>query len=166
MEELEVEIPNDFREALNEEAIKEAKDRLDEAWGDYVPTGGSTVTSTDTETTEEAKSTASTGTTSQEETTTTEAITENTTIILSTLLTTTRHIDSSEASSGTARDGLTTKGFTSGQVTLTTELATTTILSYYPCITRAGPSVETPYRDCMTTSNDERYVITAPMISS
>ncbi|KAF5536352.1 hypothetical protein FMEXI_10371 [Fusarium mexicanum] len=165
IEELESDIPDDFDSEPDEETVEAVEDAFDEGLGvGATTTQESTASSTGTETTGEATSTeAETTSDAKTEETSSEATTERTTTIPSTLITTTRNTESSNASSGTTSDGTTTQLTSSDMITSTT--ATTTMRTYYPCIPRGGPRVEAPYCNCETTSDDERYVVTAPMIS-
>ncbi|KAF4435867.1 hypothetical protein FACUT_6859 [Fusarium acutatum] len=165
-EELESDIPDDFDSEPDEETVEALEDALDEGLGvGATATEEPTASSTGTETTGEATSTEAktTSDAKTEETTSSEATTERTTTIPSTLITTTRNTESSTESSGTTSDGTTTQLTSSDMITSTA--ATTTMRTYYPCIPRGGPRVETPYCNCETTSDGEQYVVTAPMIS-
>ncbi|KAF5598829.1 hypothetical protein FPCIR_2709 [Fusarium pseudocircinatum] len=165
IEELDSDIPDDFDSEPDEETVEALEDALDEGLGvGATTTEEPTASSTGTETTGEATSTQAESTSDvKTEETSSEATTERTTTIPSTLITTTRNTESSNESSGTTSDGTTTELTSSDMITSTT--ATTTMRTYYPCIPRGGPRVETPYCNCETTRDGERYVVTAPMIS-
>ncbi|KAF5675608.1 hypothetical protein FDENT_9743 [Fusarium denticulatum] len=165
IEELDSDIPDDFDSEPDEETVEALEDALDEGLGvGATTTEGTTASSTGTETTGEATSTqAETTSDVKTEETSSEATTERTTTIPSTLITTTRNTESSNESSGTTSDGTTTQLTSSDMITSTT--ATTTMRTYYPCIPHGGPRVESPYCNCETSSDGERYVVTAPMIS-
>ncbi|KAG5796282.1 hypothetical protein H9Q69_004708 [Fusarium xylarioides] len=165
IEELDSDIPDDFDSEPDEETVEALEDALDEGLGvGATTTEEPTASSTGSETTGEATSTeAETTSDVNTEETSSEATTERTTTIPSTLITTTRNTESSNESSGTTSGGTTTQLTSSDMITSTT--ATTTMRTYYPCIPRGGPRVETPYCNCETTSDGKQYVVTAPMIS-
>ncbi|EWG50089.1 hypothetical protein FVEG_09416 [Fusarium verticillioides 7600] len=162
IEELDSDIPDDFDSEPDEETVEALEDALDEGLGvGATTTEEPTASSTGTETTSEAISTgAETTSDAKTEETPSEATTERSITIPSTLITTTRNTDES---SGTTSDGTTTQLTSSDMITSAT--ATTTMRTYYPCIPYGGPRVETPSCNCETTSDGERYVVTAPMIS-
>ncbi|KAF5616789.1 uncharacterized protein FTJAE_12938 [Fusarium tjaetaba] len=165
IEELDSDIPDDFDSEPDEDTVEALEDALDEGLGvGATTTEEPTASSTGTETPGEATSTeAETTSDAKTEETSSEGTTERTTTIPSTLITTTRNTESSNESSGTTSDGTTTELASSDMITSTT--ATTTMRTYYPCIPYGGPRVETPACNCETSSDGERYVVTAPMIS-
>ncbi|KAF4447888.1 hypothetical protein F53441_8638 [Fusarium austroafricanum] len=166
------EYPPEFGHAMSDELMAEIdkywEDEIGDIWADATTTEAIT-SATETETPETSKTAESTDTTSpaisSEETTTTDVTTEMTSTLPNTLITTTRNTKLRK-SSDTATEESTTSNMITSMPDSTAEAATsTTRRTNYPCVIRAGPDVETPYCNCQTTSDGERYIVTAPMVS-